>query len=407
MVDSVLKEIYDGLGDERTIEPKLFEASFKSLTNAIRVGWGNISYEKADFDFVRRLDNSAKWFAARKTSLQVLQLIALTKDEERGTKRPFREFKKLAEGVLSNYNKTWLKTEYETAVSAARSARDWQQYIDEADLYPNIEYLRTVSIIPREEHLVHVGIILPINHPFWDTHLPPIAFNCKCSVRNTDSPVTDIPEDIDTSDPVAPELQINSGKTGLLFNLPASTYYKETEFIPDSDIERELRTRVLPEMKFYVKAYEFPTGGSLEIHPGIDEKEWEANIRYGSLLAKDGSKVMLQPVTFIEGKKNVDAIIDSKLTEFKTPTTTKPDKMITNSVKEADEQGAEMVLIDISKQVTNKAELWKGLRGATIRNGEPYNKNIKTILLMYDKDTIVAVTREEIEDYRALNKLKK
>lgn len=356
---------------------------------------------------MRLLNNSAKWFAARKTALQVLQLIALTKDEEKGTKRPFREFRKLAEGVLTNYNKTWLKTEYDTAIAAARSARDWQNFEAEADLYPNLEYMRSVSATPRQEHLTYVGIIRPLNDPFWNTHLPPIAFNCKCSVRNTDAQPNDIPLDIDQTDPVAPALQNNPAKSGMLFNLPATAYAQETEFLPDEMIEKELKTRVLPEMKFYIKAYEFPNGGKLEIHPSIDEKEWAENTKYGALLASKGNKIKLRNYSFVEGEKNIDALIDEKLIEFKTPLTTKSDKMITNSVKEANEQGAEIVLIDISKHTRNKAELWKGLRGAMIRNGQPHNINIKKIILLYDKNNLVELTREEIEDYRALNKLKR
>jgi hypothetical protein len=29
-----------------------------------------------------------------------------------------------------------------------------------------------------------VGTVLPVDDPFWDTHYPPIGFNCRCGVRS-------------------------------------------------------------------------------------------------------------------------------------------------------------------------------------------------------------------------------
>ncbi len=351
---------------------------------------------------MRLLNNSAKWFAARKTALQVLQLIALTKDEEKGdrrygTKRPFREFRKLAEGVLTNYNKTWLKTEYDTAIAAARSARDWQNFEAEADLYPNLEYMRTVSATPRQEHLSYVGIIRPINDPFWNTHLPPIAFNCKCSVRNTDAQPNDIPLDIDQTDPVTPALQNNPAKTGMLFNLPATAYAQETEFLPDEVIAKELRTRVLPEMNFYIKAYEFPNGGTLEIHPAIDEDEWSENVKIGAILAKNGKKVKLQPIGFQEGIKNVDALVENVKTDFKTPVTDNIPKAINGLVNTAHNQGASIVVINLSAKQFQFQDLHRGLKGSMLSNGEHKNKNIEKIIILLKQGDLIEVSRNEIE----------
>lgn len=344
------------------------------------------------------LDNSAKWFAARKTALQVLQLIALTKDEERGTKRPFREFKKLAKGVLDNYNKTWLKTEYDTAIAAARSAKDWQVFEAEADLYPNLEYMRTVSAIPREEHLTYVGIIRPINDPFWNTHFPPLAFNCKCSTRNTNAEVTEIPPDIDETDPVAPALQNNPGKTGMLFNLPATTYYKETEYLPDELIENELKTRVLPEMKFYIKAYEFSNGGSLEIHPAIDKSEFSYNTILGGKLASKGHKIQLQGLSYFPGAKNPDAIINNIKADFKAVKTANNIKGIKNAFASTSKQGAGHLVLDFREKEVQLSELIRGLRGSILEKGKPINKSIKKVTLFLKNKKVIDFERTDIED---------
>lgn len=352
------------------------------------------------------MDNSAKWFAARKTALQVLQLIALAKDEEKGTKRPFREFKKLAKGVLDNYNTTWLKTEYDTAISAARSAKDWQIFEAEADLYPNLEYLRTVSDVPREEHLSYVGIIRPINDSFWDTHFPPLAFNCKCSTRNTDADITNIPYDIEETDPVAPALQNNPGKTGLLFNLPATTYNKETEYLPDELIENELKTRVLPEMKFYIKAYEFPNGGTLEIHPAIDEKSFKYKTNVGGNLAAKGMKVKLEGLHFEKNVKNPDASIDGLKAEFKTIITNNLIKGIKNAFQSTARQGSSYLVLDLREKDLQISDLIRGFRGAILQNGTSINKLIKRVTLILKNKKVISLERTEIEDNSFIDNLK-
>src|SRR5690606_37926146 len=48
---------------------------------------------------------------------------------------------------------------------------------------PFFLYIRTSSRDPREEHLGWVGIVLPVDHPFWNTHFPPNGWQCKCQVR--------------------------------------------------------------------------------------------------------------------------------------------------------------------------------------------------------------------------------
>lgn len=75
----------------------------------------------------------------------------------------------------------------------------------------------------REEHLALVGTIRPIEDPWWDTHTPPLAWNCKCRIRPTDKPVTPIPEETDKDKP-APGLSGNPGRSGSVFDLKSHPY---------------------------------------------------------------------------------------------------------------------------------------------------------------------------------------
>jgi hypothetical protein len=39
-----------------------------------------------------------------------------------------------------------------------------------------------------DRHAAFDGIVLPKTDPFWNTHYPPIDFNCECNVYDTDEP---------------------------------------------------------------------------------------------------------------------------------------------------------------------------------------------------------------------------
>jgi hypothetical protein len=217
----------------------LFNITYNALLSGITQGYGEIQYGMPDQIFLEKLQVSAKYFAARKTALQVSQLRELLIKPD-GTRMAWSEFKKAAKPIVGNYNKTWLKTEYDTTIRVARAARQWQDFERTADLFPNLEYRQTVSATPRPEHLRYVGIIRPITDSFWDYHTPPISWGCKCSLKNVDKPQTEVPLDINTTDPVEPALQNNAARTGQLFDIKKTAYFENTQDISDDQLDEEL-----------------------------------------------------------------------------------------------------------------------------------------------------------------------
>lgn len=77
---------------------------------------------------------------------------------------------------------------YDTNLRVARSAGRWERYRRTAAAFP---YLRGVTARdervrhpPRSEadHRAFDGIILPVEHGFWQRWFPPLGFRCRCSV---------------------------------------------------------------------------------------------------------------------------------------------------------------------------------------------------------------------------------
>lgn len=66
---------------------------------------------------------------------------------------------------------------------AARAAGQWDRIQRTKEALPYLLYVMSTAAHKRREHLGWVGIILPIDHPFWRTHFPPNGWRCQCAVR--------------------------------------------------------------------------------------------------------------------------------------------------------------------------------------------------------------------------------
>ena len=90
--------------------------------------------------------------------------------DENGNIKSFRQFKQDTEGIVSHHVNAWLRTEYDTAIKRAYRAAEMRQFIDEADVFPNIEWLPSTAVNPRESHMPFYHHIWPVGDPFWDEH---------------------------------------------------------------------------------------------------------------------------------------------------------------------------------------------------------------------------------------------
>ena len=222
LLSKALREVYGSQGDG--LSPSLFEANNLPMQEALSVVLDTSSFgvEEPAFEYELRY-NMAVW-SAFKTHAEMESLGALLV-KPNGRLRSFAEFRKLAEKVIGKYNVQWLRTEYNTAVLKARSAVQYKEALKTKSLYPNLEYLQSDSVEKRPEHLAFVGTILPIEHPWWEKHLPPLDWNCKCRVRPTDKAPTALP-DGSLKDEPKDGLANNPGKSGSLFDLHKHPYTK-------------------------------------------------------------------------------------------------------------------------------------------------------------------------------------
>jgi len=234
-LEALIKRIFDKQLKAGDISEELFRKTYSELSNAVKDGFGEVRFGEQNYEFSRQLIHNAAVFSAFKNHQQTAELVAELTDENGGL-RSYNDFKKEALNISKKYNELWLETEYNTAVRASRSAEQWLDVLETADLYPNLEYRPSGAADRRPEHEKLYGIIRPIQDSFWDTHLPPNGHGCKCSFRRTDKEPTEV---YSTLEPVK-GVPGNSGKSAQLFS-PEHPFIKNASKTAKKNIEDKLQ----------------------------------------------------------------------------------------------------------------------------------------------------------------------
>lgn len=73
-----------------------------------------------------------------------------------------------------------LRTIYETNLRTSYMAGKWQRIERTKKTLPFLRYVSVMDGREREEHHAWHGTILPVDHPWWDTHYPPCGWGCRC-----------------------------------------------------------------------------------------------------------------------------------------------------------------------------------------------------------------------------------
>jgi SPP1 gp7 family putative phage head morphogenesis protein len=96
-----------------------------------------------------------------------------------GTFKDFRELVAESEIILPKH---YLDNVFRTNIQSAYSHGRWQQQQRNKDKHQYLMYSAIDDSRVRPAHLALNRIVLPIDHPFWLTHYPPLSFRCRCTV---------------------------------------------------------------------------------------------------------------------------------------------------------------------------------------------------------------------------------
>lgn len=228
MRERILQRIHRGFNVKDEIDPDLFSFTLESLNEAVETGVNDPQLGDPDPSFLKELKYNNAVFAAFKTHREQNDLAALLIDEE-GRPRSFDSFRKASEGVIESYNVTWLKTEHETAIKSARTASRFKHFEKDRDLFPNLKWLASRAVNPREAHKSYYNTVRSMTDGWWKTHYPGCVYGCQCDFKNTDEAIThkgDFAVSTTWEPAASPGLDQNPAMTGRIFS-NAHPYFVE------------------------------------------------------------------------------------------------------------------------------------------------------------------------------------
>ncbi|EHR5461946.1 phage minor head protein [Vibrio parahaemolyticus] len=76
-----------------------------------------------------------------------------------------------------------LKTIYKTNMRTARAAGQWERIERTKRAMPYLLYQLGPSIEHRLQHEKWKGLLLPVDDAWWNAHMPPNGWGCKCWIR--------------------------------------------------------------------------------------------------------------------------------------------------------------------------------------------------------------------------------
>lgn len=251
VIDAILNAIFKGA----VVNSKaLLQQTLNVFETAIKKGFGktlsDIAFDTPDFELLSNLTYNVGVFSAFKNHSQIKATTNLLIGED-GRIRPFKSFKNEALKLDGKYNKQWLKTEYDQAVTSARSARRWNDIQRTKEVYPNLRYVAIKDDRTRQLHNNWHNMILPIDHPFWQTHYPPNDYGCRCTARRTDDAVNDQGVDVDNMPKLPPQFNTNVGSEGKVFNND-HPYFKTPNF---KEVAKFAQKGLFSQQRKEVKAY--------------------------------------------------------------------------------------------------------------------------------------------------------
>lgn len=227
---NIYREVVDVEGG---IEPNLYQETRRIFSEAVADGWVKASdrdIPTPNQAFRDAFLHSADVFSAFRVH-RMQQDIAAQMIDSNGNVKPFRKFVKDVSPYIEHRNREWLQTEYNTAILRAQNAAEWQQFMAEKDVFPNLEWIPSTSPNPGEDHRVFWGTVRPVDDPFWNVHKPGDRWNCKCELRQTEKDVTPVP----TGKPIdnaAKGLESNPAKDKEVFSDKHPYYPKNCSVCP-------------------------------------------------------------------------------------------------------------------------------------------------------------------------------
>ncbi|MDR0363771.1 MAG: phage head morphogenesis protein [Bacteroidales bacterium] len=253
---------------------------------AVYEGYGKdftqVDWDTPDWEMLSKLTQNVFQFSSAKCYQELNDITQLLKDEN-GRLREFNDFKEAVEQLDVKYNRTWLETEYNTAVGSATTAARWTEFRKEKKYFPILQYQTVGDDKVRQDHAVLNGVKKHLDNEFWKTYYPPNGWNCRCeAIQLPDAEAKETPEELIKLPGVQSMFRTNLAESGLIFP-KGHPYYNG---VPEDVVRRSLQ--YIPEKAAY-KIETTESGKSYSEHILLQwDKEAHKSRKGAKILCENG-----------------------------------------------------------------------------------------------------------------------
>ena len=189
-IDDVVRGVYSGAYTTKNLPESLYLEIGERLTNGLYEGLstGDALTTIENPEYIKNLRNNIYTFSGPKNWHQVNLMSEFLLDED-GNKRSFKQYKDFARETFGTFNVNYLRTEINHAKGSAQMAEKWQQFDEEAELFPYLRYVTAGDEKVRPAHQALNGVIKRVDSDFWKENSPLNGWNCRCSLQQVEEAI--------------------------------------------------------------------------------------------------------------------------------------------------------------------------------------------------------------------------
>jgi SPP1 gp7 family putative phage head morphogenesis protein len=409
-IKRIAAQLYSGKLKAGGIDVKSARKVSTVISQAILKGFGKgfptLDFDTPDYDMYAHIQKQVFQFSFAKNYEQLKATSLSLQHDNQVTAWP--EFKSIVGRISNDYNVRFLKPEYDTAIGSAQMASKWVQYID--DQVKALRYQTVGDSRVRPTHAELDGIIRNITDAFWSFYYPPNGWNCRCDAIDAGNARQTPNSNIVTPTDVPPMFKRNLAKDGYAFP-PDHPYF---EHVPDEILQAANDNNPF----LYDRQYGSKKGGSVWVSALHGSAELKDNMAIAKYFADRGEMVTLLPSidsqsaeqlalrkmtlpdSLVKSNKNPDALINDRLTEFKTSkegTVNSVRRLLRTGLKQGEDvvinlekdmkpaQIKKAIAGQLNESYKNTPEVLKGRTLTVFRKGKP---------TVYKLDEIIKATRK-------------
>lgn len=220
--EEFFENVYNKKVSPTQLDEALYFAIAEKLKRGVYEGFGgtltDFEFGSVDEVLLSELRENIYLFSGAKTFQQTLEMSEYLN-------LPKNEFMKKANEIFDLHNKTYLDTEYDTAIGQAQNANKWTDIQRTKKTFPILQRVAVMDANTSPECRLLNEIVARVDDPVWQTRSPLTHFKCRCLIKKFDeteeinlTPPEKISEVIKKTDHINPIFKSNPGMSGEVFN---------------------------------------------------------------------------------------------------------------------------------------------------------------------------------------------